>query len=143
LGIRKLLTGILLFSAITACSNTMVGERGESVSGRFWEGEPAFFYKGDEKVNAFVEAVNRAETLKPQKVIQTAPLLTFTLSYKKDEQDIDYSLWLTKDGKGYIQSLIPRNSITSELDKSSAAELTEIMEKVRGVELSDGVDFED
>ncbi|MFC6039963.1 hypothetical protein ACFPYN_11075 [Paenisporosarcina macmurdoensis] len=67
-------------------------------------------------------------------MITTKPLLSFLLTLDKEEEK-NYHLWITTNGEGYIQRLLPDKSSTFKLDASSVKELSKLINEQEKVPL--------
>ncbi|WP_283153690.1 hypothetical protein [Guptibacillus hwajinpoensis] len=143
---RNLLIMIILILSISlsACSTNEL-ENVEKVEASFWVGnekqseEVAF--KEKEEVDVFVGATNNAKELDDQKVIKTPPILTYDLIIEGSNNKA-FQLWITEDGKGFIQSLLPEDSLTYRLDEGSVKDLTNIFNKQENATLLTNIEFE-
>ncbi|MBM7578617.1 hypothetical protein [Jeotgalibacillus terrae] len=139
----KKLTVMLVLLLLSACSNPDL-ENTNDVTLRFWdESEPVGneeFIKEERDIDTFVSATESAEVLEQGTVINTPPLLRYTL--RQDEENLDYHLWITEQGEGYIQSLIPEGTRTYQLDEESVESLEGFLEGYETVAFLDEVTFE-
>ena len=141
---RNLLIMIILLISLSACSTNEL-ENVEKVKASFWNGnekqseEVAF--KEKEEVDVFVAATNNAKELDDQKVIKTPPVLTYDLIIEGSNNKA-FQLWITKDGEGFIQSLLPEDSLTYRLDEGSVKDVTNIINKQANVTLLSNIQFE-
>ena len=141
---RNLLIMIILLISLSACSTNEL-ENVEKVKASFWIGnekqseEVAF--KEKEEVDVFVGATKNAKELDDQKVIKTPPLLTYDLIIEGSNNKA-FQLWITKDGEGFIQSLLPEDSLTYRLDEGSVKDVTNILNKQDNVTLLPNIQFE-
>ncbi|MCA0992144.1 hypothetical protein [Pseudalkalibacillus hwajinpoensis] len=141
---RNLLIMIILLISISACSTNEL-ENVEKVKASSWIGnekqseEVAF--KKKEEVDVFVGATNNAKELDDQKVIKTPPVLTYDLIIEGSNNKA-FQLWITEDGKGFIQSLLPEDSLTYRLDEDSVKDVTNILNKQVNVTLIPRIEFE-
>ncbi|NMH68175.1 hypothetical protein HF072_05220 [Bacillus sp. RO3] len=142
--IKKYMLFIIFILTLSACSEIHVGEVKE-IEVKKWIGKnvqaDSEFIVKEETINHFVEATNGYEKLEKQNVIKTPPVLTYTIVLE-DGEGRGYHLWLTKDGKGYIQSLIEEDSLTYRLKEESVAALKKDMEEAGGVEPTGEIEFE-
>lgn len=141
---RNLLIKIILLISLSACSTNEL-ENVEKVKASYWIGnekqsEEVAFKEKDE-VDVFVGATNNAKELNDQKVIKTPPLLTYDLIIEESNNKA-FQLWITKDGEGFIQSLLPEDSLTYRLDESSVKDVTNILNKQENVTLLPSIEFE-
>ncbi|MBM7585654.1 hypothetical protein JOC86_002196 [Bacillus pakistanensis] len=139
----KFLLSILIIFTMGACSNANQ-ENVEEIKVNYWLNDEmqseTEFIQEDETISNFVNATNNAEKLDKQKVIKTPPLLTYTLVMQDDDTN-EYHLWLTTDGKGYIQSLTNKDSLTYKLNEESVVDLTSEIENTKS-ELLQKLEFE-
>ncbi|WP_166000316.1 hypothetical protein [Bacillus sp. Cs-700] len=141
---RNLLIKIILLISLSACSTNEL-EDVEKVKASFWIGnekqseEVAF--KEQDEVDVFVGATNNAKELDDQKVIKTPPVLTYDLIIEGSNNKA-FQLWITKDGEGFIQSLLPEDSLTYRLDEGSVKNVTNILNKQDNVTLLPDIEFE-
>lgn len=141
---RNLLIMIILSISLSACSTNEL-ENVEKVEASFWIGnekqsEEVAFKEKDE-VDVFVGATNNAKELDDQKVIKTPPVLTYDLIIEGSNNKA-FQLWITEDGKGFIQSLLPEDSLTYRLDEGSVKDVTNILNKQANVTLLPKIEFE-
>ncbi len=141
---RNLLIKIILLISLSACSTNEL-ENVEKVKASFWIGnekqsEEVAFKEKDE-VDVFVSATNNAKELDGQKVIKTPPVLTYDLIIEGSNNKA-FQLWITKDGEGFIQSLLPEDSLTYRLDEGSVKDVTNILNKQDNVTLLPNIEFE-
>ncbi|MGE6203017.1 hypothetical protein [Guptibacillus hwajinpoensis] len=141
---RNLLIMIILSISLSACSTNEL-ENVEKVEASLWIGnekqseEVAFEEK--EEVDVFVGATNNAKELDDQKVIKTPPVLTYDLIIEGSNNKA-FQLWITEDGEGFIQSLLPEGSLTYRLDEDSVKDVTNILNKQDNVTLLPNIEFE-
>lgn len=138
---------LLFFSIflITACSSNKIKDV-ERVDLFYWETEIAKakneFIDDENTVEMFIETVNNAKELDGQQIIKTKPLLSFALGLK-DDTTKKYHLWITEDGEGYIQRLLPGSNGTFRLDNQSVAALINYFKEKENVGLISGaIEFE-
>ena len=141
---RNLLIMIILSISLSACSTNEL-ENVEKVEASFWIGnekqsEEVAFKEKDE-VDVFVGATNNAKELDDQRVIKTPPVLTYDLIIEGSNNKA-FQLWITEDGKGFIQSLLPEDSLTYRLDEGSVKDVTNILNKQANVTLLPKIEFE-
>ncbi|WP_059173361.1 hypothetical protein [Bacillus sp. FJAT-27445] len=91
----------------------------------------------------FVNAVNDAKKLDEDRTIKTKPSLSIKiLSFEGDYTD--YHLWITSNGKGYMQALDSSDGGTYELTETSVKELTEFIKTKENVDvIQNDVEFEE
>ncbi|MBF0705802.1 hypothetical protein IQ283_04220 [Alkalihalobacillus hwajinpoensis] len=141
---RNLLIMIILSISLSACSTNEL-QNVEKVEASFWIGnekqseEVAF--KEKEEVDVFVGATNNAKELDDQKVIKTPPVLTYNLIIEGSNNKA-FQLWITEDGEGFIQSLLPEDSLTYRLDEGSVKDVTNILNQQDNVTLLPNIEFE-
>ncbi len=141
---RNLLIMIILSISLSACSTNEL-ENVEKVEASFWIGnekqseEVAF--KEKEEIDVFVGATNNAKELDDQKVIKTPPVLTYNLIIEGSNNKA-FQLWITEDGEGFIQSLLPEDSLTYRLDEGSVKDVTNILNQQDNVTLLPNIEFE-
>ncbi|MCA1030923.1 hypothetical protein LCL95_07820 [Bacillus timonensis] len=138
---------LLFFSIflITACSSDKIKDV-ERVELFYWETKVEKakneFFDNENTVDMFVESVNNAEELDGKQIIKTKPLLSFSLGLK-DDITKKYHLWITEDGEGYIQGLLPDSNGTFKLDNQSVATLIKFFKEKENVRLISGaIEFE-
>ncbi|BCB03963.1 hypothetical protein [Bacillus sp. KH172YL63] len=139
--LRKLVSLIsLLF--IVACSPQ---EHVQEVKVKVWSGEKmqseTAFFKDENSIDQFVNLTKSAKKLDDSKIIKTPPMLTYTL-IMEDDSDSEYHLWVTEEGEGYVQELIPNNSSTYELEDGAVRGILDILHEVKGTEPAAKIDFE-
>ncbi|KIL53531.1 hypothetical protein KP77_05070 [Jeotgalibacillus alimentarius] len=139
----KKFTLLLTMLLLSACSNPDL-ENTNDVTLRFWDGsEPAGneeFIKDDGDIETFVSATENAEVLEEGTVINTPPLLKYSL--RQDEENLDYHLWISEQGEGYIQSLISEGTRTYQLDEESVESLEDFLAGYDTVTFLNEVTFE-
>ena len=131
---------------LTACGNEI--DNVKQVKLIYWEmegeeqQEVLFKNENEDSINTFIDAINQAEELGKEKVITTKPLLSILMELDKDE-DKNYHLWITIEGEGYIQSLLPEKSATFRLDPTSVKELSELItEQEKAPLINESIEFE-
>ncbi|WP_316569316.1 hypothetical protein [Neobacillus sp. YIM B06451] len=98
-------------------------------------------HKEDKSV--FVDAVHDAKKMDADKIIRTKPSLTINILSNEGDYT-GYHLWITSNGKGYMESLDSSDGGTFELAKSSVQEMTEFIEAKKKVDVIQGdVEFEE
>ncbi|WP_053367850.1 hypothetical protein [Bacillus sp. FJAT-27245] len=96
-----------------------------------------------EDMIVFVDAVHDAKKMKDDKIISTKPSLTINIMSREGDYQ-GYHLWITSNGKGYMQSLDSPDGGTFELSRSSVKELTEFIETKENVDvIPNDVEFEE
>lgn len=135
---------VLVILTIAACSKVN-SEEVKEIGVREWVGKEVesetTFLQEEETIRAFVDATKHAKQLDESSVIQTPPILTYTLVMQNDDTR-EYHLWLTEDGQGYIQSLIPEKSSTYRIDDESVAALSNVVNHTNRRGLLKEVEFE-
>ncbi|MBT2581641.1 hypothetical protein [Planococcus sp. ISL-109] len=53
----------------------------------------------------------------------------------KSEENRKYHLWVTEEGEGYLQSLLPHKSVTFQMDKDSTEDLKDFFASKENVEV--------
>lgn len=136
---------IVLF-ILTACGNDI--ENVKQINLSYWEvtkEQQDTLINTDDKdnIDTFVNAVNNAEEQESEKIIITKPLLSFSLLFNEDEEK-NYHLWITSNGEGYIQRLLPDGNATLKLDQTSVKKLTKFLNKQEDVKLlKQAIEFEE
>ncbi|RDU37153.1 hypothetical protein DRW41_10760 [Neobacillus piezotolerans] len=98
-------------------------------------------HKEDKRV--FVDAVHDAKKMDEDKLIRTKPSLTINIMSKEGDYK-GYELWITSDGKSYMESLDAADGGMFKLSKSSVKELTEFLEtKGKADVIQNDVEFEE
>ncbi|MEL3971912.1 hypothetical protein AAEO50_06455 [Rossellomorea oryzaecorticis] len=108
---------------------------------RFWNQAEDEHIEDREAINSFVSASHTVEKL--DKVIKTEPLLRYEYT-NEDRKMKSYHLWLSKDNKGYIQSLLPgEDTDTYKLSGPSSAVLKSVLHGINEkLELPVKIEFE-
>ena len=136
---------IVLF-ILTACGNEI--ENVKQINLSYWEvtkEQQDTLINTDDKdnIDTFVNAVNNAEEQESEKIIITKPLLSFSLLFNEDEEK-NYHLWITSNGEGYIQRLLPDGNATLKLDQTSVKKLTKFLNKQEDLKLiNQAIEFEE
>ena len=144
--IRKSLVFLMVLFLITACANKI--ENVKQITLFYWEvegeehQEVLFTKENEDNINSFIDAINHAEELEEKRVITTKPLLSFLMILDKEEEK-NYHLWITTNGEGYIQRLLPDKSATFKLDATSVKELSKLINEQEKVPLNNqAIEFE-
>ncbi|PFG13486.1 hypothetical protein [Bacillus sp. es.036] len=135
---------LILSISLSACSTNEL-ENVEKVEASFWIGNETqseeVAFKEKEEVDVFVGATNNAKELDDQKVIKTPSVLTYDLIIAGSNNK-GFHLWITEDGEGFIQSLLPEDSLTYQLEKGSVKDVTNILNKQVNLTLLPNIEFE-
>lgn len=131
---------------LSACGNEI--ESVKQITLYYWEvegeehQEVLFTNENEDSINSFIDAINHAEELGKKRVITTKPLLSFLMILDKEEKK-NYHLWITTNGEGYIQQLLPDKSATFKLDETSVKELSKLINEQEKVPLiNQAIEFE-
>jgi len=142
---KKSLMFLIVLFVLTACGNGI--ENVKQINLSYWEvtkEQQDTLIKTDDKdsIHTFVNAVNHAEELESEKIIITTPLLSFSMLLNESEEK-NYHLWITSNGEGYIQRLLPDGNATFKLHQTSVKELTDFINKQIDVKLiNQAIEFE-
>lgn len=143
---KKALMFLIVLFILTACGNEI--ENVKQINLSYWEvtkEQQDTLINTDDKdnIDTFVNAVNNAEEQESEKIIITKPLLSFSLLFNEDEEK-NYHLWITSNGEGYIQRLLPDGNATLKLDQTSVKKLTKFLNKQEDVKLiNQAIEFEE
>ena len=144
--VTKPLVFLMVLFLLTACTNEI--ENIKQITLLYWDAEGAehqevlFTNENEVSIDSFIDAINHAEELEEKRVITTKPLLSF-LMILDNEEEKNYHLWITTNGEGYIQRLLPDKSSTFKLDASSVKELSKLINEQEKVPLIDqAIEFE-
>lgn len=136
----------MVFFLLTACGNEV--ENVKQITLFFWEvegeehQEVLFTNENEDSINSFIDAINHAEELGEKSVITTKPLLSLLMTLDKEEEK-NYHLWITTNGEGYIQRLLPDKSATFKLNATSVKELSKLINEQEKVPLiNQAIEFE-
>ncbi|WP_424415379.1 hypothetical protein [Paenisporosarcina sp.] len=134
---KKALMFLIVLFVLTACGNDI--EHVKQINLSYWEvtkEQQDTLINTDDKdsINTFVNAVNHAEELESEKIIITKPLLSFSMLLNESEEK-NYHLWITSNGEGYIQRLLPDGNATFNLDQTAVKKLTDFLNKQEDVKL--------
>lgn len=137
---------LMFFFLLTACGNEI--ENVKQITLFYWEvegeehQEVLFTNENEDSIDSFIDAINHAEELGENSVITTKPLLSLLMTLDKEEEK-NYHLWITTNGEGYIQRLLPDKSSTLKLNASSVKELSKLINEQEKVPLIDqAIEFE-
>lgn len=143
---KKALMFLIVLFILTACGNEI--ENVKQINLSYWEvtkEQQDTLINTDDKdnIDTFVNAVNNAEEQESEKIIITKPLLSFSLLFNEDEEK-NYHLWITSNGEGYIQRLLPDGNATLKLDQTSVKKLTKFLNKQEDLKLiNQAIEFEE
>jgi hypothetical protein len=144
--VRKSLVLLMVLFLLTACGNEI--ENVKQITLFYWEvegekhQEVIFTNENEDSINSFIDAINHAEELGEKRVITTKPLLSFLMILDKEEEK-SYHLWITTNGEGYIQRLLPDKSSTFKLNATPVKELSKLINEQEKVPLIDqAIEFE-
>ncbi|KGP71243.1 hypothetical protein [Pontibacillus yanchengensis] len=99
-------------------------------------------YIKEQDMKIFMKAINNAKKLTSHKLIESKPIASFELDLE-GSNDQNYHLWLTKDGDGYIQYLLPGEDSTYKLKRNSVKNLTEFFSNKENIMLiADEIEFQ-
>lgn len=135
---KKSLMFLLALFVLTACGNNDQ-ENVKQIILSYWEvtkeQQDTLIVPDDkDSINTFVNAINNAEEQDREKIIITKPLLSFSMLLNEGEEK-NYHLWITSNGEGYIQRLLPDGNATFKLDQMSVKKLTKFLNKQEDVKL--------
>ena len=143
---KKSFVFLMVLFLLSACGNEI--ENAKQITLFYWEvegeehQEVLFTNENEDSINSFIDAINYAEELGKKRVITTKPLLSFLMILDKEEEK-NYHLWITTNGEGYIQRLLPDKSATFKLDATSVKELSKLINEQEKVPLiNQAIEFE-
>ena len=143
---KKSFVFLMVLFLLSACGKEI--ENVKQITLYYWEVEEEehqevlFTNENEDSINSFIDAINYAEELGKKRVITTKPLLSFLMILDKEEEK-NYHLWITTNGEGYIQRLLPDKSATFKLDANSVKELSKLINEQGKVPLiNQEIDFE-
>lgn len=142
---KKSLMFLIVLFILTACGNDI--ENVKQINLSYWEltkeQQDTLINTNDkDSINTFVNAVNHAEEQDREKIIITKPLLSFSMLLNEGEEK-NYHLWITSNGEGYIQRLLPDGNATFKLNQTSVKKLTKFLNKQEDVKLiNQAIEFE-
>ncbi|MYL32423.1 hypothetical protein GLW08_06585 [Pontibacillus yanchengensis] len=136
--------GSLYLLLLVSCSTLTINEikQVEVMYRHFQEQTLEEEYITEQEMSIFVKAINNAKKLDSNKLIQSEPLVSIKIDLEGNDKQ-HYHLWLTKDGKGYIQYLLPGKDGTYELKQNAVKNLTEFFSTKENIPLlADDIEFQ-